>query len=290
MRCVDAAWKIYPAYYDRKDGPARFFHLLKEPATEASFDQSAAASDSNILRMPISPARWERLKKTPIESLRWSLGAIRAMEDARCRNLADVFFIKKDDWAGRRQVGRRTSLEIAKRIQSFQKIRRIIITRPVCDTTAIEANIRENKITEALAEAFAMGGLNAAQIRVMEMRYGLSGHPPLLLRECAKITQRTRQCMFLKEKAGKRRLSNHPDILRAFQSGLKFIQGRLWRKLAGKNRTFIANGIATRQLYKTAGGPDSLLIKVSHGDIKKWLNKNLAKTSQGWRIPELNGD
>jgi hypothetical protein len=58
MSRSDYAWKAYPAYFDRKDGPARFFHLLKQPAKEIGFPQSAAASGSNILQTPISPARW----------------------------------------------------------------------------------------------------------------------------------------------------------------------------------------------------------------------------------------
>ena len=285
MKRAKNYWKIYPAYYDRKDGPARFFHLLKQPAKEVSFDQSAAASDSNILQMPINPAQWELLKKTPIESLRWNLRTIHALEDARCRNLGDVFSITKEDWAGRRQIGMKSIKEMAKRIQSFLKIKRIKIQQPSCDTTTIEANIRKNKIPDAFAEAFSMGGLTAIQIRVLDMRYGLSGHPPLLLRECGETTQRTRQAIFIQENQGKRNLSNHPDILRAFQRGLKSIQGRLWSRLAGGDKTLISKQIPPPELAQRAGGPESLLIKVCFGDMRKWLNKNLTSTPKGWRIP-----
>jgi hypothetical protein len=66
---------------------------------------------------------------------------------------------------------------MANRIHSLLKITRS--SRP-CDTTTIEANIKNNRIPVALAEAFALGELTAIQIQVLELRYGLSGEPPLL--------------------------------------------------------------------------------------------------------------
>jgi hypothetical protein len=86
------------------------------------------------------------------------------------------------------------------------------------------------------------------------------------------------------EKAGIGHLSRHPDILPVFQSELRTIQRRLWRKLAGENKTFIAKDINVRELCKRAGGPESLLIKVCFGEMRNWLNKNLAPTPKVWRI------
>jgi hypothetical protein len=130
-----------------------------------------------------------------------------------------------------------------------------------------------------------MGGLTAVQIKVLELRYGLSGHPPLLLIECAKKMHRTKQWMQHSEMAGKRHLASHQEIMRGFQRGLQAIQARLWRRLAGKDNALISNQVALRDLYKRAGGPESLLIKVCHGNVREWLNKNSPSTPKGWLIP-----
>jgi hypothetical protein len=285
MSRVEDFWKIYPAYYDRKDGPARFFQLLKKPAQEASFLLSAAASDSNLLQTPISPSQWELLKNTPVESFHWSARAAHAFEMARCKNLGDVFSITKEGGSERRHGGKKTITEMANRIQSLLKIKRPIRPTHPCNTTAIEANIRNNKIPAALAEAFALGELTAIQIQVLELRYGLLGQPSLLLKECGKIMHGTRQCMHDGERRGKINLARHPDIRQALQTGLQAIQGRLWRQLAGKNSAFISKQTGVRELYKRVGGPESLLIKVCYADVRKWLNKTLASTSKGWWIP-----
>jgi len=255
---------------------------------EDGFILSAATSDSNILRTPISRAQWELLKNTPIESLRWRTKTIHLLEYARCRNLGDVFSITKEGWTERRLVGKKSVTEIANRIQKFLKIKRIIRIRRPCDTTAIEQKIRTNQIHAALAEAFVMGGLTAIQMKVLELRYGLTGTSPLLLRECGKIMQRTRQRIQHSEMEGQQHLSRHPDILRAFQSGLQAIQGRLWRQLTGRNKSLILKSIGTRVLYKRVGGPESLLIKVCYGNARSWLDKNLAATPKGWRLPFLS--
>jgi hypothetical protein len=255
---------------------------------EDGFLLSAATSDSNILRMPISRAQWELLKNTPVESLRWKTKTIHLLEYARCRNLGDVFSITKEGWAERRFVGKKSVTEMVNRIQKFLKIKRIIRIRRPCDTSAIEQKIRTNHIHAALAEAFAMGGLTAIQIKVLELRYGLTGTRPLLLRECGKIMQRTRQWMQLAEMGGKRRLSRHPTIRRAFRRGLRAIQDRLWRQLTGRNKSLILKSIGTRALYKRVGGPESLLVKVCYGNARKWLNQNLTSTPKGWRLPVLS--
>jgi hypothetical protein len=288
MRREKDLWKWFPAYFDREDGPARFFPLLKKPAKEVRIPLSAATSDSNLLQMPISPSQLELLKNTPVESFHWSARATHALESARCKNLGDVFSITKEGWSERRHGGKKTLTEMANRIQRFLKIKRIL--RPPCDTTAIERNFRTNQIHAALTEAFALGGLTTNEIQVLGLRYGLSGNPPLLLRECGKIMHRTRQRMQQLEIAGMGRLSRHPDIRRALQSGLQAIQGRLWRKLAGKNNLLISKEIAMQELYKRVGGPESLLVKVCHGNMRKWLNKNLTPTSKGWLTPDLNGN
>ena len=85
--------------------------------------------------------------------------------------------------------------------------------------------------------------------------------------------------------AGKRHLTSHPEIMRGFQLGLQATQARLWRRLAGKKNALISNQVALRDLYKRAGGPESLLIKMCHGDMREWLNKNLPSTPKGWLIP-----
>src|ERR1017187_527402 len=90
---------------------------------------SAAASDSNILGMPITPAQRELLKNTPIENFRWRTMTTHAIEEARCRNLGDVFSTTKEDWTERRYVGKKSITEIANRIQKFLKIKRIIRLR-----------------------------------------------------------------------------------------------------------------------------------------------------------------
>ena len=252
---------------------------------EDSFLQSAAASGINILNMPISLTQWERLKKTPIESFHWSARAARALEYARCRNLADVFSIPKERWAERRQVGKLTTLEIVNRVQTFLKIKTLIPMRQPCDTTAIKNNLRGNRISGALAEAFGMAGLTSRQVNALQLRCGLAGQPPLTQKASARSMRCSSQRISQLEKSGIGRLSRHPDILPAFQAGLRTIQGRLWRKLAGKNKTIIAKDIATRELNKRAGGPESLLIKVCHGNVKNWLNKSLPSTLKGWRIP-----
>jgi len=97
--------------------------------------------------------------------------------------------------------------------------------------------------------------------------------------------RRTKQWMQYWEANGKRHLANHPEIIRAFQRGLQAIQGRLWRRLAGKNNALISNQVALRDFYKRAGGPERLLIKVCHGNVREWLNKNLTSTPKSWLIP-----
>jgi hypothetical protein len=246
---------------------------------------SHASPDSNILQMPIRPAQWELLKKTPVNSFPWSVRAVHAMENAQCRNLADVFSIPKADWTKRRYVGKKCVTEMAKQIQSFLKIRRIITFRPPCDTTAIEQNLRNGQIRAALAGAFAMGGLTPNEIRVLEMRYGIAGQQPLTQTECARSLHRSRQRMRQLELGGMGRLSRHPDILRAFQNELQAIQGRLMRQMAGENNSFIPKKITMRELNKKVGGPEGLLLKVCYGNLRKWLDKNLTSTPKGWRIP-----
>ena len=245
----------------------------------------AAASDANILRMPISASQWDLLIHTQVKSFRWSTRATSAFKYAQCRNLAEVFSIPKDDWAERRQVGKKTALEIANRIKAFLKIKRLRPVHPPCDTTAIEQNIKLNKISAALAEALALGALAPVQKRVLQLRFGLSGRPPKLQVECARIMHSSRQSIFQAEKLGIGHLSGNPDILRAARIGLQDIQARLWQKMAGKTKTWIPKGHDVRELYKRAGGPESLLIRVYYGDIRKWLNKNLTATRTGWRIP-----
>jgi hypothetical protein len=285
MSRVEDFWKIYPAYYDRKDGPARFFQLLKKPAQEASFLLSAAASDSNLLQMPISPSQWELLKNTPVESFHWSARAAHAFEMARCKNLGDVFSITKEGGSERRHGGKKTITEMANRIQSLLKIKRPIRPTHPCNTTAIEANIRNNKIPAALAEAFEMSRLTAHQIKVLELRYGLAGDAPHTLAECGRIMRRARQSMQVSEMSGRGRLSRQAAIFKAVQRGLNDIQGRLWRQLAGNNKTLIPKQIALRGLNKRLGGPERLLVKMCYGDLRKWLNRNLAQSANGWRIP-----
>jgi hypothetical protein len=100
----------------------------------------------------------------------------------------------------------------------------------------------------------------------------------------------TRQSANDAEIRGKNHLTRHPEIRRALQSGLQAIQDRLWRKLAGKNNLLISKEIAMQELYKRVSGPESLLVKVCHGNMRKWLNKNLTPTSKGWLTPDLNGN
>src|ERR1019366_5538073 len=92
----------------------------------------------------------------------------------------------------------------------------------------------------------------------------------------------------LAEMGGKRRLSRHPIIRRAFRRGLRAIQDRLWRQLTGRNKSLILKSIGTRALYKRVGGPESLLIKVCYGNARNWLDKNLTATPKGWRLPALS--
>ena len=249
---------------------------------------SAAASNSNILSMPISPLQRELLKNTPIESLHWNKKVFRALEEARCRNLGDVFSITKEEWAERRLVGKKSITEMENRIQKFLKIKRMTRLRRPCDTTSIEQKIRTNQIPAALAEAFVMGGLTTNEIQVLELRYGISGHVTHSLGECAKMMERTRQRMLQLELAGMRRLSRHPDIRRAFQGGLQAMQGRLLRQIAEKNERLIPKKILMRELCKRISGPENLLVKVCYGDLRKWLNKNLTSTPGAWLLPKLN--
>ena len=247
---------------------------------------SAAASDSNILSMPISALQRELLKNTPIESLHWNKKVFRALDEARCRNLGDVFSITKEEWAERRLVGKKSITEMENRIQKFLNIESE--KRRSCDTTAIEQKIRTNQIPAALAEAFVMGGLTTNEIQVLELRYGISGQVTHSLGECAKTMQRTRQRMLQLELAGMRRLFRHPDIRRAFQGGLQAMQGRLLRQMAGKNERHIPKKIVTRELCKRISGPENLLVKVCYGDLRKWINKNLTSTPDAWLLPKLN--
>ena len=85
--------------------------------------------------------------------------------------------------------------------------------------------------------------------------------------------------------SGRGRLSRQAAIFKAVQRGLNDIQGRLWRQLAGNNKTLIPKQIALRGLNKRLGGPERLLVKMCYGDLRKWLNRNLAQSANGWRIP-----
>jgi hypothetical protein len=240
--------------------------------------------------MPISPAQRELLKNTPIESFHWSTRTAHALESAQCKNLGDVFSTTKEGWSQRRHGGKKTVTEMAGRIQSLLKIKRPIRPARPCDTTTIEQKIQTMQISAALAEAFVAGGLTDAQVRVLELRYGLSGDEPHTLAECGRITQRTRQGIQTLEMDGRRHLSRHPEIIRALQYGLDDIQDLLWLKMAPNNKSLIPGEIGVRELYARAGGSESLLIKICHGDIRKWLHKNLTSIPKGWRIPDLNGN
>ena len=257
--------------------------LNRRLAADGSYLRSAASSDSNILRTPITEPQWEFLKKTPVETVRWSARAIRALEYAQCKNLGDVFSIPKQNWAEMRNVWRKTVRDMAQRIEALLNKNSEI--RGCSNPNTLEQKIRRNQIRTALNEAFVLGELTVVQIKVLELRYGLSGHPPLLLEECAKKMRRTKQWMQFSEAAGNRHLSRHPEIMRGFQRGLQAIQGRLWRRVAGKNNALISNQLTSRELYKRAGGPEGLLIKVCYGDMRKWLDKNLPSTPKGWLIP-----
>ena len=241
------------------------------------------STETNLLHMRISPAQWELLARTPVEAIRWSTRAIHALECEHCRNLGDVFSVPKEVWGERRYVGKKTSAEIAKRILSFLKIRRIL-PQP-CDTTAIEQGFQSNQIQAALAEAFKMCGLTARQIRVLELRYGLMNQPPLTLLECARTLARTRQDIFQLESHGKLKLSRHREVLRAVHNGLNAIQGHLWHRMAGQGKLIIPKETALHDLHRKLGGPESLMVKICHGDARKWLNKNLTSTAEGWLIP-----
>ncbi len=243
----------------------------------------AADFRGNILRTPITQSQWEFLKTIPVEAVGWSARASRALEYAHCKNLGDVVSIPKQDWATMRNVGKTTVREITNRIQA--RMIKDDETSSSCISSTIEKNIRNNQMRAALIEAFAIGGLTTVQIKVLELRYRLSGHPPLLLTECAKKMRCTKQWMQYSEMAGKRHLARHPEIIRAFQRGLQVIQSRLWRRLAGKNNALISNQITMRDLYQRAGGPESLLIKLCYRDVREWLNKNLTSTPKGWLIP-----
>ena len=174
-------------------------------------------------------------------------------------------------------------MEIAKRIRSLLKIKRTI-RRPY-DTTAIEQNIKNNRMNAVFTEAFGICRMTPMQIRVLELRYGLSGRPPLNQTECGRKLDQTRQQIFQLDKTGREHLTQHPDIFRALQNGLKAIQLRLWRQLADKNNALISKQNRPQELEQRASGPVSLLVKVCYGDLRKWLNKNLTLTAKGWQIP-----
>jgi len=207
------------------------------------------------------------------------------MEEARCRNLSDVFSITKEEWAERRIAGKQNVTEMANRIQKFLQIKSE--KRLPCDTTSIEQKIRTSRIPDALAEAFVMGGLTTLQIKALELRYGLSGDEPHTLAECGRIMQRKGQGIQILEMGGRRHLSRHPEIIKALQNGLDDIQDLVWLKMAPNNTFLIRGEIGVRELYAIAGGPESLLIKLCYGDIRKWLDKNLTSTPKGWQLPDL---
>jgi hypothetical protein len=123
-------------------------------------------------------------------------------------------------------------------------------------------------------------------IQVLELRFGLTGKPALSLAECGRVFHLTRQRIQQIEQAGIKKLARHQDIRRAFQSGLKAIQGQLWVKMTDKNRGIISNQIVPWKLKQKVGGPESLLVKVCYGDLRKWLKRNLpGMTGGGWTAP-----
>src|SRR5208282_6617293 len=138
--------------------------LNRRLAAEGSYLRSAASSDSNILRTPITQPQWELLKKTPVETFRWSARAARALEHAQCQNLGDVFPISKQAWAERRNVWRKTIGEMVTRIRDLlSKNGKKSVDY---NSSTIERKIRRNQIRTALNGAFVMGGLTAVQIKV----------------------------------------------------------------------------------------------------------------------------
>jgi hypothetical protein len=260
--------------------------IFAAPVSAGQLDKprgSPVSSDSNLLHMPISPAHLELLKSTPVRAMRWSTRASHALEFARCKNLGDVFSVTEEGWAERRYVGEKTRMEIAERIQKFLKIK--CKERRKCHVPSIEQKIRTNQIPAAMAEAFEMSGLTALQIKVLQLRYGLAGDAPHTLEECGRKMQSTRQSMQVTEMNGRGRLSRQAAIFKTVQRGLKDIQGRLWRQLAGNNKTLISKQVVSRELNKRLGGPERLLVKLCYGDLRNWVKKNLTSTSDGWRIP-----
>ena len=151
--------------------------------------------------------------------------------------------------------------------------------------TTMEQNIQTNQMRLALGEAFVRCKSRAKQQRVLDLYYGLSGQAPRSLAECARITRRTVSNVSAHVRFGERSLSKNPDIQRAFQGGLRAIQPRVWRQMAEANSNLIPKTLHLAELYRRAGGPESLLIRVCHGDVRTWLDETLTGSPEGWRIP-----
>jgi hypothetical protein len=149
----------------------------------------------------------------------------------------------------------------------------------------IEQNIQSNQVRLALAEACVRCGVRPKQKAVLDLRYGLFGQPPRLWLECARITRRTLTNVTTLARCGERKLSQNPDNLRVLQCGLRAIQHRVWRQMAEANSSLIPKTLSRRELCRRAGGPETLLIRVCHGDMRTWLDQTLASTPEGWQIP-----
>jgi hypothetical protein len=149
----------------------------------------------------------------------------------------------------------------------------------------LQDHIQKGRFDRLLAEVFVLGGLSPRQVRVLELRYGLAGRPLLTVAKCAGRLQLTTQRIYHLEGAGLRRLADNPDILRAFHGGLLGIQNKIWQRLAGQSSGQLYQESWTGELARRIGGPETLLIKVCHGNLRQWLDANPAATGPGRPMP-----
>lgn len=142
-------------------------------------------------------------------------------------------------------------------------------------------HVQDGRFDRLLAEAFELGGLSPMHIRVCELRYGLAGGPMLTVAKCAGRLQRSPARIYQLENTGLRRLAGQPDLLRALRGGLQASQKQIWQRLDGATSGQLYEESRTGELARRIGGPETLLIKLCHRNLRVWLEKSLAATGPG---------
>ena len=151
----------------------------------------------------------------------------------------------------------------------------------------VAAAIAAGKLSQGLTEAFVLSELKPSAIRILNLRFGLSGSPPSTLEQCGEALGVTRERVRQIEKAAKARLVARPDLLSALQQGLAAIQKALHARIADVPETFVSNSHSDLDYYTALGGWEGLLIDLCHGGVITWLNTTLQPTADGWLLPPL---